>query len=79
MKRLDEIYVEELLEHGCQIIRGRLSVTPVKRYSAGPTEYMVDCDHSKHHCSQLQKTKESAAKLFCMLKNVIYTETNEKY
>jgi methionyl-tRNA synthetase len=75
-ERLKEQYVEELLEHGCQIVKGRITVTPVRRHKNANMEFMVDCDHFKHTCSELHKTVQSAALKFCMLKNVIYEGTN---
>lgn len=75
-RRLDELYVIELLEHGCQITKGQLSVTPIKRHQNAPQEYMVDCEHYKARCSSLYKTAKGAADKFCMLKNVIYGGRN---
>lgn len=71
-RRLAEDYVIEIIENGCQIIIGRLSITPIKRHSNADLEYMVDCDHYKAKLSQLFNSSKDAASKFCMLKNVIY-------
>lgn len=72
MQRLEEANVIEIIEQRCQIIIGKLSVTPIKRHQNANLEYIVDCDHYKAKCSVLHKTSVDAAKQFCMLKNVIY-------
>lgn len=72
MKRLDEIHVVELIEQRCQIVAGKLSITPIKRHQNADLEYIVDCDHFRAKCSDLHKDSLDAAKQFCMLKNVIY-------
>jgi len=71
-RRLDEISVIELVENGCEILIGRLSITPIKRHQNAKLEYMVDCDHYKAKISKLFKSAREAAEKFCMLKNVIY-------
>ena len=74
-KRLNEETVINILKHGCQIIIGKLSVTPVKRARTLRYEYLIDCDHSNAKTlagTTIFKKVEDAAYRFCMLKNVIY-------
>ena len=71
-RRLDESIVIEVVEQGCQMIIGKLSITPVKRHSNASLGYMVDCDHYKAKISQYYNSSKEAAAKFCMLKNVIY-------
>lgn len=72
MRRLDELSVIELIENGCEILIGRLAITPIKRHQNAKLEYLVDCDHFRAKITKLYKSSKEAAEKFCMLKNVIY-------
>lgn len=73
--RLSESEVMQVIMHGIHLKIGRLTLTPIRRASTLPMEFMVDCDHSKYNCSILFKTTKEAAEKFCMLKNVLYANS----